>query len=745
VGFFQQASEQFKKYSNQMVFKVLDIEKPPSGQGYEPHSCDIIIASNVLHATASLQRTLENTRQLLKPGGYLILLELTNNGPTRFSNIMGGLPGWWLGVDDGRKYAPTITPGRWHTALRKAGFGGIDAITPEIDQLSWPLSIMVSQAVDDQVNFLRRPLVKSSSSATIHMESLVIMGTGSLESAQIAEELEDRLSGFFRHITILDGLPTEDDTFLVPPMSVFINLVDIASPIFRDMTAEKMESLKRVYDLAKQILWITVGAQGDEPYHMASISFSRAMSHEAGHIFLNHLDMSDLNQDTSRIIAEYLLRQTALDEWQSSSSQKDKLLWSKEPEAFYNHGHLMIPRLISNVDQNDRINSARRAITKAIPTSASNIAILPSSDLTFSLVEQTLPTPIEANESLVGIERSSLMALRVAADTFLFIGFGKDSATKESVLVLSCSNSNEVVPLARVPAQLTQSSEQLLVVVASECVSASLIENIPSGSRMVIHCTNSDRFFIDALSRRAVTKRICLTITTDNESSNGTQELNWMRLSARMPKQTLRQLLQSARATHYLDLTTTVSELSQNISAVLPAQHKRIDLAELFREESLLSGETTKLTSRLEEALESLSDASDVQVQDLVVPLHHVRGYPRPSSTTAVVDWSTSENVTVDVRPLDAQRLFSHDKTYLLIGLSGQIGQSLCDWMIANGAGCVCLTSRNPNVDKNWLKTFEAKNATVKIYSMYVIALLLIVALELCANANPLIKQGYHG
>lgn len=112
---------------------------------------------------------------------------------------------------------------------------------------------------------------------------------------------------------------------------------------------------------------------------------------------------------------------------------------------------------------------------------------------------------------------------------------------------------------------------------------------------------------------------------------------------------------------------------------------------------------------------------------------------------TAVVDWSTSENVTVDVRPLDAQRLFSHDKTYLLIGLSGQIGQSQSDWMIANGAGSVCLASRNPNVDKNWLKTFEAKNVTVKIYSMYVIALLLIVTLELCTNASPLIKQGYHG
>lgn len=704
-----------------MTFQVLDIEKAPSDQGYEPGSYDIIIASNVLHATASLQRTLENTRQLLKPGGYLMLLEITNNGPIRFSNIMGGLPGWWLGVDDGRKYAPTITPGQWRTALRKTGFGGIDAITPEIDTLSWPLSIIVSQAVDERVNFLRRPLLKSSSSVAIHIESLVILGNEGLHSSRIAEELEEHLGPVCGQITILNGLPTEDDALSLPPMSVFINLVDIESPIFKDMTAEKMDGLKRLYELAKHILWITVGAQGEEPYHMASISFSRAMSHEAGHICLSHLDMSDLDHDVSRLIAEYLLQQSALDEWQSSPNSQNhkRLLWSKEPEAFYNRGQLMIPRLINNPAQNARINSARRVITKAVSLSTSNIAIVPSANSSLSLVEQVLSVPVRGDQSLVRVESSSLTALRVAADTFLFLGIGKVHATGEKVVALSSLNSNERVPLASVPARFTQSADQLLAAVACELVSASFIETRLSGSSIVIHCSKSDRLLVSALSRRAAARGIRLTITTDSESGDA-REQGWVNLSARMPRQVLRQLLHSARATHYLDLTAGISELSQSIPAVLPAGHKRIELTELFRDESLLSCDVKELASRLGDALESVPTMSDAPVQDLVVPIDQIQGHPRPSSTTSVVNWETTDDVTVEVRPLDAQRLFAHDKTYLLLGLSGQIGQSLCDWMVSNGAGCVCLTSRNPKVDEAWLKSFEGRDATVKIYSMYV-------------------------
>jgi hybrid polyketide synthase/nonribosomal peptide synthetase ACE1 len=259
-----------------MTFKTFDAENSPASQGFEPYSYDIVIAANVLHATASLQQTLENTRRLLKPGGHLLLFEITSNGVLRFANSVGGLSGWWVGVgeDDGRQYAPTVMPSAWHKILRKSGFSGADTITPRLDDMAWPFSIIASQAVNERVDFLRRPLLPSP--VSMHFDELVILGTGTLKTSRLSGEVADLLKPFCGKIMILDDLPSEAD--MLSPMTTLINLVDLDYPIFKDMTQERMKGLKRIFESSKNILWLTRGAQADQPYHMASIGFGRTVS-----------------------------------------------------------------------------------------------------------------------------------------------------------------------------------------------------------------------------------------------------------------------------------------------------------------------------------------------------------------------------------------------------------------------------------------------------------------------------------
>jgi 2-polyprenyl-3-methyl-5-hydroxy-6-metoxy-1,4-benzoquinol methylase len=110
TGFFEKSQERLQTVGmGRMIFSALDIEKDPAAQGYALGSYDVIIASNVLHATRKLGETMANVRQLLRPGGYLLLNEVTGE-MLRLRFIMSGLPGWWLGADDGRRFAPTITP-----------------------------------------------------------------------------------------------------------------------------------------------------------------------------------------------------------------------------------------------------------------------------------------------------------------------------------------------------------------------------------------------------------------------------------------------------------------------------------------------------------------------------------------------------------------------------------------------------------------------------------------------------------
>ena len=714
-----------------MAFKVLDIKNAPANQGYEPHSYDIIVASNVLHATASIQTSLANTRELLKPGGYLILLETTFLDCVRHHSILGGIPDWWLGVNDRRKYSPLLTPRGWDSALRKTGFGGIDAGTPGIDRVAWPLSIMASQAVDDRVQFLRRPLSSPLPSPSIHLESLVILGNETLETARIGEEVVEHLGRFCGETTILNGLPTEDEALSLNPMSTFLNLVDIDSPIFRDMTAEKMDGLKRMLELAKRVFWVTQGAQLDQGYQMASLTFGRTIRQEAGHISLSHLDISDLQHNESKTIAEYLLQQSALDEWEAPpSTLADKqhrdfaFLWSREPEVLLDRGKLKIPRLAENFDQNARFNSSRRVITKTVPISGSNITIIsPSADLPHVVVEQVSRKRKGYSNDFVKVESSSLGALHIVEDIFLFLGIGKGKHGTLQVF-LSTSNSCEVTPVTSVavPAYADADADGLLVAVASELLAESLIQKLSTESHILVHCSGSDRFLAAALSRRAAAKGVRVTFTYD--SQNEQQDATWIQLNVRAPNHVVRKMLRLVKPTHCLDLTdaTSPGDLSLRIAQALPSDCTGIDPSALFQRQSSslpLSCDQKALLGRLKDAVLS-AGLSPPQVQDLVTPVDHLRTFSHSHATSAV-HWPLDGLVEVEVRPVDARSLFSKDKTYLLVGLSGQIGQSLCEWMVSNGAGSVCLTSRRPKVDERWLESFRGTGATVKIFEMDVL------------------------
>ena len=271
------------------------------------------------------------------------------------------------------------------------------------------------------------------------------------------------------------------------------------------------------------------------------------------------------------------------------------------------------------------------------------------------------------------------------------------------------------------PVHADADADSLLVAVASELLAESLNQQLSAESHILVHCSGRDRFFVAALSQRAAAKAVRVTFTCNSRDEQ--QDETWIQLNARAPNHVVRRLLRLAKPTHYLNLTATTSpgDLSLRIAQALPSDCTRIDASALFQHQSSslpLSSNREALKDRLEDAVSSARLSP--QVQDLVTPLNDLRTLRRRHATSAV-HWPFAGLVKVEVRPLDARGLFSKDKTYLLVGLSGQIGRSLCEWMISKGAGCVCLTSRRPKVDERWLETFSETGATVKVFAMDVL------------------------
>ncbi len=119
--FTNQASKKFREYDF-LEYQLLDISRDPQSQGFDPHSFDLIVAANVLHATPDLKRTLENAKRLLAPQGELILYEATSK--ERFSDLTVGLTdGWWSFTDkELRPSYALLSQEKWIQLLGEMGF-----------------------------------------------------------------------------------------------------------------------------------------------------------------------------------------------------------------------------------------------------------------------------------------------------------------------------------------------------------------------------------------------------------------------------------------------------------------------------------------------------------------------------------------------------------------------------------------------------------------------------------------------
>ena len=77
AGFFERAREHLKHLGDLVEYKTLNIENDPTSQGFVTGTYDLVIASNVLHATTRLYDTMHHVRKLLRPGGKLLIVETT--------------------------------------------------------------------------------------------------------------------------------------------------------------------------------------------------------------------------------------------------------------------------------------------------------------------------------------------------------------------------------------------------------------------------------------------------------------------------------------------------------------------------------------------------------------------------------------------------------------------------------------------------------------------------------------------
>ncbi|KAK0748473.1 hypothetical protein B0T21DRAFT_420395 [Apiosordaria backusii] len=746
-GFFEQAREHFVQGhpSRNMVFRTLDIGRDPiKEQGFEEGAYDVIVASNVLHATPKLVDTLQNCRKLLRPGGYLLLLENTAAGDALHTEfIFGTLSGWWLGADDARPFSPLISEARWHDVLLQSGFSGVDVVARDLEDEPkyYTYSVMVSQAVDVRVLFLREPLFDVGV-ATLRgpLKSVVILGSvGDLAVAKIANRVQRALltSRAAETVTVRsDGLETFSEGF--PKDTAVICLMELVEPVFAksEISNEVFLGLQNVLCKATHVLWVTRGAySGDRPHANMVLGIARSVMLEFPDRPLQFVDSewghAGANASFSQWVASTFMRMVFLGQ---EEAQWDGVMWSRETEFRVDKdGTELLPRIKLSKARNDRLNSDRRAIESEVQVCSSTpLSLAPTADGSGSFALHERPELISGQLSsqrvVVSVQYSTLCAFRrqeFPEPVYLCIGRGKRSGHWVFALspfhgsVIEVDSSQTVV-LPIMEGDISACAGDLLADVVNRLLINAVISHSRPGKCFWIHEAGQE--FVSEIREEARRRQLDVFCSTTNPALDGTYGYTYIH-----PQSTGRRLQLVAPTkgvSVYVNFDSDQSSsLSQQIRGLVGKSTKAFEMPTL-QETGWVVGLAIS-TNWLGDAVANLRSDHDDSTSGRSQPIHaeDLASGTHTLTPTTLVDWTNIHNsketpVPPFVRPLDGSHLLSSDKTYFLAGLTGSVGLSLCNWMADNGARYFVLASRNPSVDPLEFDRLARKGATLQVLSL---------------------------
>ncbi|PKX89195.1 lovastatin nonaketide synthase [Aspergillus novofumigatus IBT 16806] len=693
AGFFEKAAEKFADHVHRMDFKTFNAENPPAEQGFTEGSYDIIIAANVLHATRRLSQTMRHARSLLRPGGFLIAVEVTGN-MLREPGLMGGLEGWWLGVNDGRFPCPGISAKEWHDVLQASGFSGIDTIIYDMHDVSrHNCSVFVTQAVDERLDLLRDPL---ASIDLIPEARVMIVGGQTLHVSKAVRRAEKFLRRWTSHVSICVSIDALHSSEIMPETSILC-LAELDQAIFSEaMSSRRLENLQELLGNAQNVLWVTSGRLADDPYSNMMIGIGRALSFELPHVHMQFLDFDQQSSWDMEMAVQYLLRMVLL----SSPPYLDhNMLWVQEPEIEVNGSTTLVPRVLRDDAANEGFNAKRRRITKLVNQSE-RIEVLYGASQS-SLVKRDLHAIPKEDSVEIDIELSVALHSRHEMPCFLCFGYLRGTG-RPAFALTETDSSTAIVHEGGVfePSMSSNCDSEKLVAMGSALIASHALSNSPTNGTILVHQPTNGVAEAIAKAATLAGRKVLFVATTAEEERPG-----WITIHPLAQTQAISRLIPS-------DTSILLRFSSVGVDNILPCLPKDC-VAQNF-DPSLISHQQTTIAAAYE-----MAPSARVRAAVSIASINDAsRDHRNNERLSTVLDWKRTGPLSVTVPPLDARGIFSADKTYFMVGLAGELGQSLCRFMVNCGARHIALASRNPVSDANWLADMRVAGAEVRVVKM---------------------------
>ncbi|KAJ0117477.1 hypothetical protein J7T55_003893 [Diaporthe amygdali] len=348
-----QAREQLVDHEDRMMYKSLDPREDMTKQGFEAGSYDLIVACYASRVAGSLSATLKSIRHVLKPGGHLILHDITATDSLITDFAFGVLPGWWSAEDKTQDtQRPTMTDAEWHSLLKESGFSGNDLVVRDYQSdAAHHASIILSTALD----------ASTAPSSTTQSRTLLVVDGDDEHQRSVATSLAGDLSvSSGRKADVYPVTAWADAKVKENDLVVF--LADLGRPFLANIPEPTFDVLKNWIQQAENLLWVT-SADIQDTSTAASLfahsglkdGFLRSLRAEfnSKHIVSLSLEGSGKKEDSTAGNTKHIA--TVLDCAFGAAGASAPP--STELEFRVRDGQILVPRLVEDNESNRELAS----------------------------------------------------------------------------------------------------------------------------------------------------------------------------------------------------------------------------------------------------------------------------------------------------------------------------------------------------------------------------------------------------
>ena len=165
---------------------------------------DVVIAANVLHATKSIRRTLQNTKATLRKSGLIVLNEISRK--SLFAHLTFGLlKGWWLTEDNQYRIpgSPGLYPKAWQQVLEEEGFNSVLFPAEAVHELGLQIILAESDGIIRQkwpLNAEANPLKRKGPQTAVAEESYPQSRLDKTGVLVAEEKLREKSTRYFKKL-----------------------------------------------------------------------------------------------------------------------------------------------------------------------------------------------------------------------------------------------------------------------------------------------------------------------------------------------------------------------------------------------------------------------------------------------------------------------------------------------------------------------------------------------------------------